>query len=87
VTESPSPVRWLAVEAGAITDMDYSAGQMLKELHGDLKKMGVVLALSGVSEHPYKDLERLGLVDVIAHNRIFNSRGACVEAYRSESRT
>jgi MFS superfamily sulfate permease-like transporter len=83
VTESRS-VNWLAVEAGAITDIDYSAGEALKELHDDLAKLGVVLALARVSEHLYMDLERLGLVEVIGRDRIFDSRGACLETYRAE---
>ena len=87
MTESPSTVDWLAVEAGAIIDIDYSAGEALKELHDDLAKTGVVLALARVSKHLYKELERLGLVDVIGRDRIFDSRRACLEVYRRESRT
>jgi MFS superfamily sulfate permease-like transporter len=87
VTESSSHVHWLAVEAGAITAIDYSAGEALKELHADLTEVGVVLALARVSEQLHKDLERLGLVDVIGRERIFDSRGACLETYRTQSRT
>jgi high affinity sulfate transporter 1 len=86
VTESSSQVHWLAVEAGAITDIDFSAGEALKELHADLAKLGVVLALARVTEQLHKDLGRLGLVDVIGRDRIFNSRSACVEAYRAQRR-
>jgi MFS superfamily sulfate permease-like transporter len=82
VTESSSQVHWLAVDAGAITDVDYSAGEALKELREDLAKLGVVLALARVTDELHKDLGRLGLVDVIGHDRIFASRSACVEAYR-----
>jgi len=82
VSESPSPVRWLAIGAGAITDIDYSAGEALRELHDDLAKTGVVLALTRVSEELYKDLERLDLVNVIGRDKIFSSRRACLEAYR-----
>jgi MFS superfamily sulfate permease-like transporter len=82
VAESPSLVRWLVVEAAAVTDIDYSAGEALKELRDELEKAGVVLALARVSENLHKDLERLGLVDVIGRDRIFDSRGACLEAYR-----
>jgi MFS superfamily sulfate permease-like transporter len=82
VTESSSQVHWLAVDAGAITDIDYSAGEALKELREDLAKLGVVLALARVTDQLRKDLGRLGLVDVIGHDRIFASRSACVEAYR-----
>jgi len=85
-TDSSSQVHWLAVDAGAITDMDYSAGEALKELRDDLAKLGVVLVLARVTEQLHKDLGRLGLVDVIGRDRIFNSRSACVEAYRTQRR-
>ena len=82
VTESSSQVHWLAVDAGAITDIDYSAGEALKELREDLAKLGVVLALARVTDQLHNDLGRLGLVDIIGRDRIFASRSACVEAYR-----
>jgi MFS superfamily sulfate permease-like transporter len=82
VIESSSEVHWLAVDAGAITDIDYSAGEALKELREDLAKLNVVLALARVTDELHKDLGRLGLVDIIGHDRIFASRSACVEAYR-----
>jgi MFS superfamily sulfate permease-like transporter len=70
------------VDAGPITDIDYSAGEALKELREDLAKLNVVLALARVTDQLHKDLGRLGLVDVIGSHRIFSSRSACVEAYR-----
>lgn len=87
VIESSSKVHWLVVEAGAITDIDYSAGEALKELREDLAKLGVVLALARVNDDLHNDLGRLGLIDVIGSDRIFASRSACVEAYRAEGRT
>ncbi len=86
VTESPAPVRWFAVEAGAMVDIDYSAGRILKDLHDDLEKAGVVLVLARVSPALHKDLDQLDLVRTIGANRIFDSRGACLEAYRLESK-
>ncbi len=50
VVHSPSPVRWLVVDAGAITDVDCSAGKMLKELHRELAQRGVALVLTRVSD-------------------------------------
>ena len=52
VSRSPTPVRWLVVDTGAITDIDYTAGNMLRELQQDLAKQGVVLALTRVSDSP-----------------------------------
>lgn len=85
VTESPSPLRWLVVDASAITDLDYSAGRTLKELQQDLKKKGVVLALTRVGTSLKQELQQQELVEVIGANRIFTSRTECLEAFRLES--
>jgi high affinity sulfate transporter 1 len=84
VYESPSPVRWLVIDASAISGVDFSAGRALAELQQDLAKAGVTLALARIQLKRGGDLERMGLVKLIGTNRIFNSRRACLEAYRSE---
>jgi high affinity sulfate transporter 1 len=84
VSESPSPVRWLVIDASAITGLDFSAGCALAELHQDLAKAGVVLGMVEVPEKHQVDLEQMGLVAQIGAGRIFDSRHACVAAYKSE---
>jgi MFS superfamily sulfate permease-like transporter len=44
-----SPVRWLVVDAEAITNLDYTAAQMVRQLHQELVPRGFVLALARVS--------------------------------------
>jgi MFS superfamily sulfate permease-like transporter len=85
IRRSPSPLRWFVIDARAITELDYSAGQALRELHQELSKMGVVLALIVVQERHRGFLDRMGLADLIGANRIFESRYECVEAYRLET--
>jgi sulfate permease, SulP family len=87
VNDSPTPVHWLVIDCSAITDLDFSAGRALMDLHQDLAKAGVVLAVSRLQFRPHGDLERMGLVDLIGANRIFASRHACIEAYRSEAKS
>jgi high affinity sulfate transporter 1 len=84
VDQSPSPLRWVVIDARAVTELDYSAGQALKELHLDLARAGVALVLIVAPMRHQYDLERMGLVDLIGANRIFQTRHACVNAYRSE---
>jgi MFS superfamily sulfate permease-like transporter len=84
VHESPSPVRWLVIDANAVTGLDFSACCALAELHQDLAKAGVVLALVQVPAQHQVTLERMGLVDLIGAGRIFDSRHACIAAYKSE---
>jgi len=80
----PSPLRWLVIDARAMTGIDYSAGRALAELQQDLSKAGVALALIVVQERHQGDLERMGLVNLIGANHIFQSRYECVQSYREE---
>jgi sulfate permease, SulP family len=84
VHDSPSPVRWLVIDTTAITGLDFSAGRAVAELQQDLAKAGVVLALVVVPVKHRANLERMGLIDLIGANRIFDSRHACLAAYNSE---
>jgi MFS superfamily sulfate permease-like transporter len=81
VQDSPSPVRWLAIDGSAITDIDYSAGQALAELQQDLSKAGVILALIIAKVRHRGKLQRMGLLDLIAPDHIYESRKKCLEAY------
>jgi len=82
VNESPSPVRWLVVDSGAITDLDFTAARALVDLQQDLAGKGVVLALTRVSNSLRADLDRQEASGVIGTDRIFNSRTQCLAAYR-----
>lgn len=84
VEQSPSPVRWLVIDATAITGLDFSAGLALAELQRDLSNAGVVLALIVVKIRHHGHLERTGLYKVIGAHRIFETRQACMAAYQSE---
>jgi MFS superfamily sulfate permease-like transporter len=84
VDKSPSPVRWMVIDVSAITGLDFTAGRALADLCRDLAKEGIVLALARVPPSRYVGLEQLGLIKLIGANRIFDSRMACLQAYRSE---
>jgi sulfate permease, SulP family len=82
VSGSPTPVKWLAVDASAITAVDFTAGQELKDLQQELAGQNIVLAITRVSDSLQRDLKRLDLVRVIGEHRIFTSRRDCLEVYR-----
>lgn len=84
VYESPSPVRWLVIDATAITSLDFSAGSAVAELQQELAKAGVIVALIVVPVRHRPALERMGLIDLIGANRIFESPQDCLAAYHSE---
>jgi MFS superfamily sulfate permease-like transporter len=87
VHASPTPVRWLVVDTGAVTTLDYTASEVLRELQRDLECGGVTLALARVSDGLQADLDRLRLRDVLGPARIFASRRECLAAYAAAART
>ena len=83
VDQQPAALRWLVIDARAIIELDYSAGCALAELHQDLSKIGVILALIVVPERHQGTLVRMGMVDLIGEEHVFESRYDCIQAYRS----
>src|SRR5262249_17341562 len=73
VEGAPTPVSWLVVAAGAITNIDYSAAAVLRDFCSDLARDGVGLLLVHANESLQADLERHHLIDVIGADHIFDT--------------
>jgi sulfate permease, SulP family len=66
---APSDVQWLVLDAGAITNVDYSAARTLRTVHADLGKRGVALLVVHAQESLRESLEHHGLLaDIGAAN-------------------
>jgi MFS superfamily sulfate permease-like transporter len=87
VTESATPVRYLVLDAGAITHIDYTAGRALKELDEDLAQRGVTLVFAHLIQSLKADLDRQGLTEVIGPNRQFETLRECLGAYEARLRS
>jgi SulP family sulfate permease len=72
VGPTPSPVRWLAVDAEAITNVDYTAARMVRELHEELADHGVVLVFARAPLSLKADLDRHLLTQVIGPEQFFD---------------
>jgi MFS superfamily sulfate permease-like transporter len=83
IHESPSPVRWLVVDAEAITGIDFSAGHALIDLQSELARKGVLLALARVDDELRADLDSQEVTRAIGVDYIFKSRKHCLAAYRA----
>jgi high affinity sulfate transporter 1 len=68
-----TPVRWLVVDAGAITSVDYSAARVLRDFCHDLAHEGVVLLLVHPEESLLADLARHRVLEVIGANHVFDT--------------
>ncbi len=72
LAEPQPPPRSILVEAGAITQLDYSAARVVRELQEDLKRKGVALVFARVQPDLRADLDRHRLTDAIGPDRIFD---------------
>jgi SulP family sulfate permease len=72
VGPAPSPVRWLVVDAEAITNVDYTAARMVRQLHEELVDFGVALVFARASRSLKADLDRHLLTEVIGPARLFD---------------
>jgi SulP family sulfate permease len=73
VEGAPTPVNWLVVDAGAITSIDYSAAQVLRDLLQDLIARGITFVLVHTQSSLRADLNRHRLSNVIGAVHIFDS--------------
>ncbi|MFM7143379.1 MAG: SulP family inorganic anion transporter [Alphaproteobacteria bacterium] len=73
VAAAPDPVRWLVVDAGAITDLDYSAARSLRERVLELDAQGISIAFGRVTRYLRADMVRHGLVDALGEDHVFPS--------------
>jgi high affinity sulfate transporter 1 len=68
---APTPVRWLVIDASAITAVDYSAARSLRELLDELDVRGVTLLFARASPDLRADLDRHRITPVVGAQRIF----------------
>ncbi len=76
-------LKWLAIEASAMNNIDYSGAQMLKSLVKRLKAQGVALVMCDVAPHVVHQLQGYGLIEQIGADKIFDTPDDMLEAYQS----
>jgi MFS superfamily sulfate permease-like transporter len=78
-------VRWIVVAAEPITDIDATAGEILRSLDSELEADGIELAFAELKGPARDRLRRYGIHDRIGDHRFFPTVGAAVAAYVRET--
>jgi SulP family sulfate permease len=81
VGPAPSKVRWLVVDAGAITHVDYTAARVVRDLQQNLTERDVVLVFAHVQSDLRPDLDRHHLTEAIGADRIFDTLREALASY------
>ncbi len=77
----PSVVKWVVVDAEAMTHLDYTAAQILKRLKENLIKAGVELAFARVPWDLKSDFNRHHVTEAIGPDRFFNRLHDAIAAF------
>jgi len=71
VARAPAPVHFLVIDASAITDIDCSAAQSLRDLIAEMARHDVTMVFGRVTSYLRSDLDRHGITAAIGAARIF----------------
>jgi sulfate permease, SulP family len=85
VERVPTPIRWFIVDAGAITDIDYSAAQSIRDLLDYLTHQRVGIVFARVSPYLRSDMDRHQITVAIGEARIFATLHEAIAAVRGDA--
>jgi MFS superfamily sulfate permease-like transporter len=77
------PVEWVLLNMEANVEIDFTAAGMLVELHGELRRRGIELALARVKQDLLRYLKRCGLADAVGPDRIFPTLPTALAAFEA----
>jgi sulfate permease, SulP family len=77
-----SGVRWLVVDAEAITNVDYSAARTLRDLDKYLKQINVEFSFARTASSLRADLTRHRVIEAIGEQRIFPRLHNAIAAFK-----
>jgi sulfate permease, SulP family len=85
LVDSAEPaIKWFALEAAAITYIDFTAADTFQQIHKTLQKRGVTLVLSNVVDNVKKELDHYGLTALIGKEHFFDTLPDILDAYQNE---
>jgi MFS superfamily sulfate permease-like transporter len=76
-----SAVRWVIVDAEAITNIDFSASRVIAQLKKHLDEMDVTLGFARLSRYSRADFDRHHLTEAIGRSMIFDRLHDSLESF------
>ncbi len=81
------PPRWICIAAEAIPDIDYSGGETIRQLYGDLQEHDVRLVIAEPLGSVRLLLDRYGLTELLGPDAIFDTVDEAVSAFETTAPT
>jgi MFS superfamily sulfate permease-like transporter len=75
------PLSWFCIDVVAVNDVDFTAAETLRILHGILAGQGIRLVFSEVIEEVHVEFDRSKLTELFGRDAFFHSFAAVVSVY------
>jgi high affinity sulfate transporter 1 len=75
------PLFWFCIDVAAVNDVDFTAAEALRTLHGILAGQGIKLVFSEVIEEVQVEFDRSKLTELFGGDAFFHTLAAVVSAY------
>ena len=83
IRAAPSPVRWLVLDAEAITHADATGLEALLDVAHDLRRDEITLVVARLRTRMEEQFEDAGVLEVIGRSHLYPTMHAAVDAYTS----
>jgi high affinity sulfate transporter 1 len=81
VRNANPPLSWFCIDAAAVNDVDFTAAETLRTLHGDLAGRGIRLVLCEVVDAVREEFDRSELTGLFGRDAFFQTAAAVLIAY------
>ena len=86
VSGAQPPLKWFCMDLAAVDEIDYSAADTLRSLHGTLKEQGVRLVFTMIVEDKVRaELQHSGIIDLVGKDAIYGMPDEVVAAYQQQT--
>ncbi|MEO5353970.1 MAG: SulP family inorganic anion transporter [Magnetococcus sp. XQGC-1] len=83
VATAEPPVKWIVIDAQAITDMDITAGQRFAEWYREMRSADIEIKIADAPRPFLVQLEKVGISENIGSSQFYSSVKKAVEEYEA----
>jgi SulP family sulfate permease len=80
-SDSDPSLAWFCLDAEAVSDVDYTGAQVLRQIHDELEERGIHLVIARTEPGVRTQLERYGLIDLLGPDAFYPTVTAVVSAF------
>jgi sulfate permease, SulP family len=81
----PAAIKWFCIDGQAVSDVDYSSGATLQQIHGELVAHGARLLFANLNDAVRAELDRYGITDLVGKDGYYESLANVLAAYRQQN--